>query len=143
MLLAFATICAGIFFGAALYINLVEHPARMECGPQIALREFRPSYRRASVMQGSLAVAGCLTGIAGGWLARDTPAIVAAVLLGLVVPLTLLVIFPTNKRLLDPDTDATSPKTVELLARWNRLHAIRTILSGAAFIVFLWRFGGR
>jgi hypothetical protein len=43
--------CAGLFSGAALYVNLVEHPARMSCGPEIALREFAPSYRRATIMQ--------------------------------------------------------------------------------------------
>ena len=35
--------CCGLFAGAALYINLVEHPARMSCGVEIALREWEPS----------------------------------------------------------------------------------------------------
>ena len=41
----------GLFAGAAVYITLVEHPARMECGTELAATEFRPSYRRAAVMQ--------------------------------------------------------------------------------------------
>jgi hypothetical protein len=32
-LLILSTACAGLFCGAALYANLVEHPARMSCGP--------------------------------------------------------------------------------------------------------------
>ena len=42
-----ALLCTGLFAGAAVYITLVEHPARLECGPAVALAEFRPSYRRA------------------------------------------------------------------------------------------------
>ena len=55
--LSIAAACAGLFAGAAIYINAVEHPARLGCGNEVALREFGPSYRRATVMQGSLAVA--------------------------------------------------------------------------------------
>ncbi len=36
MLELLATGCAGLFAGAAIYINLVEHPARVECGNALA-----------------------------------------------------------------------------------------------------------
>ncbi len=49
-----ATLASSLFTGAAIYINLVEHPARMEAGTQLALTEFAPSYRRATVMQVAL-----------------------------------------------------------------------------------------
>jgi hypothetical protein len=45
------TLFCGLFAGAAIYVNLVEHPARMECGPELAATEFGPSYPRATVMQ--------------------------------------------------------------------------------------------
>ncbi len=47
-----STLSAGLFAGAAIYISLVEHPARLECGTSLAITEFAPSYRRAAVMQG-------------------------------------------------------------------------------------------
>ena len=50
-----ATLSCGLFAGAAIYINFVEHPARLECGREHAVTEFGPSYRRAAVMQASLA----------------------------------------------------------------------------------------
>ena len=53
-----ATLCAAIFTGAAIYINLVEHPARMSLGTAVALAEWKPSYRRATLMQAPLAIAG-------------------------------------------------------------------------------------
>jgi hypothetical protein len=57
-----ATLCAGLFAGAAIYITLVEHPARLECGTLLATTEFGPSYRRASLMQASLATLGLVLG---------------------------------------------------------------------------------
>jgi hypothetical protein len=134
-----ATFCAGTFFGAAIYINLVEHPARVSCGIDLAVREFGPSYQRAAVMQGSLAVLGCLTGLVAAWRAADLWIAAAALLFGLVVPVTLLVIFPTNKELLDPALDLGNPRAAALLRRWNQLHALRTALSGFAFVLFLVR----
>ena len=139
LFLALATACAGVFFGAAVYINFVEHPARVSCGVELAVREFAPSYQRAAVMQGALAVLGCLIGILAAWLLRDATIAAAAILLGAVVPFTLIVIFPTNRRLLDPALDAKSPLAAELLAHWNRLHAVRSALSGVAFALFLAR----
>lgn len=139
LLLPFATGCAGVFFGAAIYVNLVEHPARVSCGTELAVREFGPSYRRASVMQGGLAVLGSVAGLWSAWMMRDVQVAAAAVLLGLVVPVTLLVIFPTNKQLLDPGLDPRSGHAAALLARWNRLHAIRSAFSGLAFGLFLIR----
>jgi hypothetical protein len=141
VLLALATVCAGTFFGAAIYINFVEHPARMSCGREIALREFGPSYARASVMQAALAILGCLIGLVAAWSRRDVTTAIAAAALGLVVPFTLIVIFPTNKQLLAPNLDAQSDNAGALLARWNRLHAVRSVLSGIAFALFLYRLG--
>jgi hypothetical protein len=40
-----AILTAALFSGAAIYINLVEHPARMECGTEFAASVFGPSYR--------------------------------------------------------------------------------------------------
>jgi len=70
------TLCCGLFAGAAIYVNLVEHPARMECGTEIAATEFGPSYRRAAVMQASLAAeAGGVAFHPGGkhWSSQDDP----------------------------------------------------------------------
>lgn len=95
-----ATISAGLFAGAAIYISAVEHPARMSCGNEVALREFAPSYRRATLMQASLAIVGCLTGLWSAWVLEDAWVGAGALLLGAVVPFTLIVILPTNKLLL-------------------------------------------
>ena len=133
-----ATVCAGLFAGAAVYVSLVEHPARLECGTQLAVTQFGPSYRRGAVMQASLAAIGLGTGI-GGWAAnRSTAVLIGSVALGLAIPYTLLVILPTNKRLLDPSLDRSSGEAAALLARWGRLHAARSVLGAIAFGVLAW-----
>lgn len=134
-----ATLAAGLFAGAAVYITAVEHPARLACGTELAIREFAPSYKRGAVMQASLAVVGCFAGLAAGWQRQDLIVFVAALLLGAVVPFTLVVIFPTNKRLLDPALDPHGSVGSQLLTRWGRLHAVRSLLSTAAFVMFLAR----
>ena len=134
-----AAMCAGLFAGAAIYINAVEHPARMSCGNDVALREFAPSYRRATVMQASLAVIGCLAGLWSAWVLGDIWVGVGALLLGAVVPFTLVVILPTNTQLLEPSLDPRDTRTTDLLIRWGRLHAVRSVASSIAFVLFLFR----
>jgi hypothetical protein len=129
--------CCGLFAGAALYVNLVEHPARMSCGVDLALREWAPSYKRASVMQASLAVIGGVAGVLAWALLGGLGYLVGALLLLAVVPFTLLVVFPTNKRLLELHAEGQIGNARELLKRWNALHAVRTALSVVAFVLML------
>ncbi len=132
-----ATLSAGLFAGAATYIIFVEHPARMQCGTDLAVTEFGPSYKRATMMQAPLAAVGFLSGTAAWLIGSHFLWAAGGVLLGAVIPLTLSVIAPTNKQLLDPALDKDSPLAKRLLLRWGRLHTLRTILSAVAFVMFL------
>ena len=97
-----AVLACGLFTGAAVYISLVEHPARKECGAEIAATEFPPSYRRASIMQATLAALGLLLSIAA-WLAGATFWwAIAGVLLGSVIPFTLIVILADQQAVVEP-----------------------------------------
>jgi hypothetical protein len=134
-----ATLCAGLFAGAAIYISLVEHPARMECGTELAATEFGPSYRRATLLQASLAALGFSAAVTAWVQGAHGLVLVGGALLGSVIPFTLLVILPTNKRLLSPQLDRRSSEAHGLLQRWAQLHAVRSVLSGAAFALLLWQ----
>jgi len=102
------------------------------------MAEFPPSYRRGTVMQATLAVVCLLSSIAA-WLAGATFWwAIAGLLLGSVIPFTLIVILPTNKQLLSPTLDNRSAQAGPLLARWGRLHAVRSILSGLALLLLLY-----
>ena len=132
-----AVLSAALFAGAALYINVAEHPARMGLETRMAALQWAPSYKRATWLQAPLAVISFLCGVMVwlqgggiGWLA-------AASVVGSVVPFTLVVIMPTNHKLLAPDRDLSSTETRRLLVRWGRLHAIRTTLSLAGTVIYL------
>jgi uncharacterized membrane protein len=138
-----ATLSSGLFAGASVYINLVEHPARMEAGINLALTEFAPSYHRATVTQVSLASLGFLSALVAWRLRLDSRWLIGGGLLVSVIPFTAVAILPTNKQLLDPAT-ANDPELAErLLTRWGKLHAVRSVLSLASLLTFLFLLGRR
>ena len=130
-----ATFCTALFAGAALYINLAEHPARMGLETSIAAMQWAPSYKRATWMQAPLALLGCIAGIAAWFSGGGAGWLVAGVLIGAVVPFTFIAIMPTNHELLAPGRDLGSSETRMLLEKWGKLHAVRTVLSLAAAIL--------
>ena len=54
-----------------------------------------------------------------------------------VVAFTLVVIMPTNRRLLDPALDTGSEEARRLLRRWGQLHAVRTVVGAGVFVAFV------
>lgn len=125
----------GLFAGAALYVSLVEHPARMANTLGVALAEFRPSYKRASVMQVTLAVLGVAGAIGAYFLGRGISTLVAGIVLATVVPFTLIVIMPITRQLLDDTRTARTDDTEVLLEKWGKLHNVRTIAGLLALVI--------
>src|SRR5262249_9190329 len=132
-----AVFASTLFAGAALYVSLVEHPARMSCGTELAATEFGPSYKRATVMQVALAVLAAVAGMIRGLLGGGATWFVGAAAITCVIPFTLVVMLPVNNRILEPGRDKASAGTHWLLERWGRLHAVRTTISLAASAVFI------
>jgi hypothetical protein len=138
MLLKFiATFTAAMFAGAALYINVAEHPARMTLDTRFAAAQWAPSYRRATWMQAPLALLSLVTGVASWLLGGGLGWVIAALLIGAVVPFTLIGIMPTNKALLAPGRDLGAAETRALLEHWAHLHVVRTALGLTATILDL------
>jgi hypothetical protein len=59
---------AAIFFGAAFYVNFVEHPSRLSLDDKAALTEWKPAYKRGTAMQAPLAILGFILGLVAWWL---------------------------------------------------------------------------
>lgn len=120
-------IFTGLFAGVALYISLVEQPARLAASTEVALAEWRFSFRRAAILQVVLATIGVLSAIAAFYAGRGVSVFAAGMLLAIVMGWTLIVVMPVNRQLLDPARVSTTPDTDVLLKKWGRLHLIRTI----------------
>lgn len=105
-------------------------------GPEWAGRFFVRMYWKAAPMQAGLALVGSVSGVVAWLGGSGTAWLAGALLLGSVVPWTLLVIKDVNDRLLAPDLDPAAPEIAGLLRRWGRLHAIRTGASLLAFACF-------
>jgi hypothetical protein len=132
-----ALTAASVFTGAAFYINYAEQPARLGLDDRSLLAEWKPAYKRGYVMQASLAVIGFLLGVVAWWATNTLAFLVGALLIVANWPWTLLGILPTNKALMATDPADAGPGTRALLLKWNRLHAVRTVLGGLAVAAFL------
>jgi hypothetical protein len=131
-----ATLCSGLFAGAAAYVTIAEAPALQSCGMELAAKVFPPTYRRAAAMQAPLAAVGFVSGLAASWSTRHLGMLAASLLLGSVLPYTGFVIMRVNNRLLADDLDSSSPEVGHLLSQWARLHSVRTLLGTLAFLLF-------
>jgi hypothetical protein len=133
---ALALLCGALFTGGALYVSLVEQPARMKLPPGAAVEQFRVSYQRAAPWQAATAIVCTLCGAVASLRGGSWGWLVGAALVGLAVPFTLIVILPTNARLLETG-DVSDEERRGLLRRWARLHWVRSALGAAGLVVLV------
>lgn len=128
---------AAIFSGAALYVSVVEQSARLQLDDRSLLTEWKPSYLRGAAMQAPLALIGFLFGAVAWWQTGNALWLAGALVLLANWPYTLLVILPTNRKLMSTDPASASPQSRALIEHWAKLHAGRTLLGFAATALFL------
>jgi len=132
-----ALVVAAVFSGAAIYVNVVEQPARFSLDDRALLAEWKPSYRRGFVMQAPLALAGFALGLVTWWQTRDLLFLVGGAMMLANWPWTLLVINPVNAVLMATESAGAGAQTRSLIERWGRLHAVRTAFGFIAVIALL------
>ena len=126
-----------MFAGAAFYISAVEHPARLAAGVTVGLQEFRKSYPRASPLQIGFAAVTLVGSLVLGFLARQWGWVLGGVLVGAVIPFTLIFLMPTNRLLIDIRAPLKDDAARAHLEKWGELHAVRTVLSTLGFLLLL------
>ena len=136
-----ALVGAALFTGAAFYINVAEHPARMGLEDRPLLAQWKPSYKRGLAMQSALAIIGFLLGLAAWWITGRLAFVLGGLSMIANWPWTLLGIMPTNHVLMATDLASAGSESRTLLTRWNQLHAVRTGLGALATVFFLYALG--
>jgi hypothetical protein len=132
-----ALMTAAAFAGAAIYINVAEHPARLKLDAGPLLTQWKPAYHAGFIMQASLAVISGACAIVAFFFDWDWKWLVGAAAILANWPYTLYVIMPTNNKLNAIDPASGSPDIHPLLVRWGRLHAARSALGTIATILFV------
>jgi hypothetical protein len=133
-----ALVAAAIFTGAALYVTVVEQPARLSLDDRALLGEWKPSYKRGAAMQAPLALLGGLLGLMAWWQTAHPGFLLGAIAILAPWPWTLIGIKPTNDALQATAPDQAGPPTRALVVKWGTLHAVRTALGALATVCFLW-----
>ena len=137
-----ALVFATLFTGAALYISLVEHPARLGLADGPLLAQWQPSYKRALPIQSGLAIAGGAAGLIVGYLSADWRWGIGSILLLANWPFTLFVIMPVNKHLMAKPVSEAGTESRTMLVQWGKLHNVRSALGAAATLFFAWALAG-
>ncbi len=137
ILTPFALATAAAFTGAAAYINWSEQPARLALDDVSLLKEWKPSYAKGFLMQGTLALVSGLLGLAAAYVDARPGAALGGLLMLANWPYTLIAIAPTNKRLGAVTDREAGRHSRALIVKWGKLHAVRTLLGLAATCAFL------
>jgi hypothetical protein len=133
-----ALIAAALFAGASLHITLSEQPARLGLTDQAMLAQWKPSFSHAQRMAAPLAILGFVLGLLAWWRTGNLGWTYGAILIGANIPYTLISIRPINNRLLATEPADAGAASRDLIVRWGRLHAIRTLLAIAATGALAW-----
>jgi Domain of unknown function (DUF1772) len=134
---ALALAFAAAFSGAALYINLVEQPARLALDDSGLLSEWRPSDRRGFAMLASLALISAALGLATYFQTQDLRWLIGAIVVIASWPYTFFAMVPMNNRILTVSASAPGGAR-ELVRIWGLLEYGQTAIGLMACAAFLW-----
>lgn len=128
---------AAAFSGAALYINLVEQPARLALDDNGLLSEWRPSDRRGFAMLASLALVAAVLGLATYFETQDVRWAIGAIVIICSWPYSFFAMVPMNNRILA--ISANDPGAArDLVSTWGLLEYGHTAIGIVACAAFLW-----
>jgi hypothetical protein len=133
----FALVFAAMFTGAALYLNIVEQPARSALDDRALLSEWRISDRRGFALLATLALIAAVLALMAYFESQDVRWLVGALIVIASWPYTFFAIVPVTNRIL-----ALTPSDAEQLRAavraWGLLEIGQTAIGVAGCLVFLW-----
>jgi hypothetical protein len=132
----FAFAAASAFVGVALYINVVEQPARLALDARSMVREWTPSNRRGFVMLSVLAIISAILAYIDFARTGDVRWIIGGTVIIASWPYAYFVIVPVNIWLyaIPPARSAVR----ELMRDWGLLEWGQTAIGLSACCFFAW-----
>jgi hypothetical protein len=134
--LALAAACA--FVGAALYINLVEQPARLTLAPRAMLHEWAPSNRRGFVLMSILAVISSVLAYADYARTGDARWLIGGTIILASLPYAYFVIMPVNIELYALERGAPASTAREVMRDWGLVEWGYTAIGVWACALLIW-----
>lgn len=133
----FILLLMGAIFGVALAASVVVHPLLLKVKREAALEVFRPFFHKTHRVQIIFSIlvtvfAIIITILSGVWWW-----VIGMIIMHLNGPFTMIKLMPVNNRLLADDIDPKADQTGKDLEVWGKLHAVRTIINGLVFILFI------
>ena len=125
------------FFGAALYVNLVEQPARLALDDEVIINEWTPSDRRGVALMAGLSLLSAALGLVAYFSSQDVRWAIGALIVILAWPYTFFAMAPLNNQIL-----TLAPRDIgaarALVRQWGLLEYGQTAIGLAACAVYLW-----
>jgi hypothetical protein len=134
----YAFAAAASFLGAAIYVCLVEQPARLKLGGAAMIREWRLSNRRGTLILSVFAVVSAILAFIQFKSNGDVRYIIGGVTILASWPYAYFVMMPVNIWLwVLPPGKAVSPVR-ELMRDWGLLEWGHALIGFAAACAFAW-----
>ena len=95
-------------------------------------------FKRAAPFQGGLSLLSASSSLLVYYFNKEARYLYSGLILSSILPFTFAFIQPTNKILLNASNDRGSEKTMFLLKKWGKLHAVRSVLGiiAASFLIY-------
>ena len=134
----FAFAVASAFVGAALYVNFVEQPARLQLDPKSMVREWAPSNRRGFIMLSLLAIFSAILAYVDFARTGDVRWIIGGTVILASWPYAYFVMVPLNIWLCTIPPNAARSAARELMRDWGLLEWGQTAIGLGALCIFAW-----
>ena len=132
---------ASALTGQALYVNLVEQPARLALDDKALLSEWGPSDQRGVALAGGLALVAAALGLSAWFASGDIRFAIGALISICLWPYVFCVMAPLNNQILTlPSGDIGAARV--LVRQWGFLEWGQTAISFVSTVVFLWALQG-
>jgi len=127
----------GAIFGVALTASIVVHPILTSAKRKTAIEVFKSFFDLTHVIVLILSIGVSLLALLASILSGNWWWFGVSLIMHLNGPYTIFMMMSLNHRLMADDVDPKSEQTASDLQKWGSLHAVRTLINSAVFVLFI------